>query len=271
LNIHLITVVGGYQILLLQQMLQHYVNLGLSSFMVHVNSQSPDDETVVQTEAITSRFGIGIETVTYGDHCDAQLAAWKSRQRFPDDWFVIVDGDEFQLYPAPLAEILEHCEKKGYDHVKGCFLDRVAPDGTVARFSPDSALWRQYPVGLFLTYPVLGGDPRKVVAAKGHVEMANNGHHIALSERGCPITEYFIQVHHFKWVEGVLEGLERRVQLRRNSPLADHWQQSQTFLDYYREHGRIDIDDPRLLKGICAPDYPHWNQLRSMFLEHGFV
>ena len=270
MKVHLITVVGGHHVQLLDQTLQHYHNLGISSFLVHANLRNPEDTALNDLQFIANKFGFGIASVSYGDHAAAQRAAWKSRQRFPDDWYLIVDADEFQVFPAPLVDILENCERKGYDHVKGCFLDRVASDGILRKLSPQQAIWTQYPVGLFLTYPLLRGDPRKVVAAKGHVEMSSHGHHNAISERGCPITEYFIPVHHFKWVEGVIEALEHRIHSIRSTSPSDHWRESQRFIDYYKKNGKIDINNPSWMAGLCSPDYPHWERIRDLFLQLGF-
>jgi hypothetical protein len=271
MKIHLITVVGVHHALLLEQMLQHYVALGISSFLIHAHSRSENEAGLEDLQSVADRFGVAVKSVSHGDHADAQRTAWKTRQESPDDWFLIVDVDEFQVYPAPLLEIIEDCDRRGYDHIKGCFLDRVAIDGTLTRLSPELPLWGQYPMGLFLTYPILRADPRKVVAAKGHVDMANNGHHVALSDRGCPINEYFIPVHHFKWFDGVLEALERRIAFVRRTSASEHWRESQRFIDYYRKECRIDVNDPAFLGGLCAPDYPHWNRVRELFLEQGFV
>lgn len=271
MKIHLIAVVGGPQIQLLPQMLRHYRDLGVDSFIVHVSLGSSDDPAMRQAENAAEAFGIELASVTYGDHTYAQTAAWKTRHQHPHDWFVIVDVDEFQLFPQPLPIILEHCNRRGFDHIKGCFIDRVAHDGRLPPFLPDQPLWPQYPIGLFLTHPVLRADPRKVVAARGHVEMQNNGHHSALSERGCPITDYFIPVHHFKWIGGMIERLEKRIEIIKRLGISDQWLESQRFLDYYRQNGRILIEDPSLLAGRCLPDYPHWDHIRALFLDRGFI
>lgn len=269
MKVHLITVVGAQHTQLLGQMLKHYSILGISSFLVHAHLRSPDDNALAALRSVVAKFDHDIESVGYGDHAVTQRQAWDSRKRKPDDWFVIADVDEFQAYPSSIQAVITHCEERGYDHVKGCFLDRVASNGTLTQINTEQSLWDQYPMGLFLTYPILRADPRKVVAARGSVDMANNGHHVALSEKGCPITDYFIPVHHFKWVEGVLEALERRIDFVRRNSTSPHWQESQRFLDYYRERGRVDFDDPALFAARCDPDYPHWSILRNLFIEHG--
>lgn len=269
MNIHLITVVGAQHAHLLDQMLHHYYGIGVSSFIIHAHLRSPDETALAGLEQVVAKFKQRIESVSYGDHAIAQRKAWESRKYFPDDWFLIADVDEFQVYPMSIMEILTQCEECGYDHLKGCFLDRVASDGTLTPLKTHESLWNQYPVGVFLTYPILRGDPRKVVAARGSVQMANNGHHVALSDKGCPITKYFIQVHHFKWTVGVLEALEQRIAFVQRTSTSPHWQESQRFLDYYREHGRVNLDDPNLFAAACTPDYPHWFLIRDLFIKHG--
>lgn len=270
MNIHLITVVGGPKIGLLRQMLEHYRNLQITSFIIHAHSRGPGDPAIDEMQSVVEQFGLSLRSISEGDHAKAQTAAWKTRASLPNDWFVIVDIDEFQIYPEPLVEILRYCDQRDYDHVNGCFLDRIAADGTLSKFNPLLPVWQQYPMGLFFTNPVLGADPRKVVAAKGRVEMANNGHHIALSNRGCPIDEHFIPVHHFKWSDGVLEALDQRIKFVRRNSSSHHWEESQRFIDYYLEKGRIDLTDDRFLAGICNPDYPYWSKIRQMFIQNGF-
>ncbi len=109
----------------------------------------------------------------------------------------------------------------------------------------------------------MGSDPRKVVAAKGHVPVSI-GHHIAVGGIACPSKELFVQVHHFKWTAGLADRLtERSRRLRENN--ISHWVESARFVKYWqRHHGRLDLGDPRFLIAACEPGHPHWQLITAI-------
>ncbi|OIJ93631.1 hypothetical protein [Streptomyces colonosanans] len=53
--------------------------------------------------------------------------------------------------------------------VGGLMLDRVAADGRLAIWRPQSGLDRAFPLGGHLTHRILQGDPRKIVIAHSSV------------------------------------------------------------------------------------------------------
>ena len=280
LRLHLITTVGGTAIQVLPHMLRHYRELGISSFFVIVHRRGGDDPVLSEVKAMTDAFGIDIADVVVQPHsAGVQAASWaRFKAARPDDWFVVADQDELQWYPAGLVSTLEDCERRGYEYVTGCLVDRLSADGTLAPLRPDAPIWQQYPLGGFLTYPLCGGDPRKVVAVKGRVPLGP-GQHSALGGRGCPIQEHFVPVHHFKWIAGLLEYLQERAASRR--ALGDPcWVESDRFTAYYERRGHVDLDDPNLMVAPClhqhqapcppgctghdSPIYPPWPKLRDM-------
>ena len=50
------------------------------------------------------------------------------------------------------------------------------------------------------------------------------------------------KIHHFKWTDDVLHRLNRRVSFYKKIKY-DWWIESQKFIDYYKKHGRIRIED----------------------------
>ena len=245
-------------------MLNHYRELGVTSFLVNVHQAHPNDTILDEVIEITSRFGCDIASVTVGDWQSEQVGIyWKSRQQHPNDWFILADQDELQIYPHNLLEIIKKCDQKGYDYISGCFVDRIGADGGFPDVEPDQDIWSQFPLGGFITYPLLGADPRKIVAAKGYVNLSR-GQHVALSGAGCPIEEYFIQVHHFKWVKNLARRLAQRSQMLKNSNLP-HWVESERFVSYFEQHqGKIDIHDPLFRIAKCGRDYKRWDNIRQM-------
>lgn len=267
MKIHLVSVVGA-SARLLPHMLAHYRGLGIESFLIHAHLSRLDDPVLGEIQRITDEFGCGIASVTIGPWTqDVNPALYaRSRNARPGDWFVIADQDELQAYPGDLRSMIEECELRGFDYMEGGFLDRLSADGTFPEVAADRSISEQFPLGGFLSTPILDANPNKIVVAKGHVGIAP-GQHWASGGRGWPADELYVPVHHFKWVGGILQSLERRAAFygSMGDPL---WQESARFLDYCRLHdGRIDINDPLLWIAPCSPSYPHWQTLTSLCLQ----
>jgi Glycosyl transferase family 2 len=265
--VHLVTVVGGYAGVL-PHMLAHYRALGVRSFIVHVHAASDTDPVLHQVEQITREFGCGIASVTVGEwlHNTNRTLYRQAMQSRPNDWFLIADQDELQIYPRDLNALLAHSERRGCDYIEGCFLDRFARDGSFPEVLPNESIWHQFPLAGFVSAPVLEANPNKIVVARGFVELGP-GQHYAFSGRGCPPEELYIPVHHFKWVSGVLDRLAHRTEFRRQRN-DRYWQESQRFVDHCRAHGgRLDIAEPSFYLAEALPDYPHWREVKRLSME----
>jgi hypothetical protein len=265
-NIHLITVAGGY-VGALPHMLEHYRALGIESFFVNVHLSDERDPVREEIEAVTGRFGCGIASVSTGDWQQLQRPLYaRQREQYPGDWFVLADVDEFHRYPDSLPAIVEECDRRGYDYIRGSFVDRIARDGRFPPLVADRPIREQFPLGAFLTNPVLGADPRKVVAVKGALPLFKGQHH-ALAGAACPARMCFAQVHHFKWVGGVEERLAQRAEtLKRRG--ATHWMESARFAGYYRlSGGAINLEDPHLHIAEAEPEYAPWDAVKKIVLK----
>lgn len=262
MDIHLTTVAGSF-VRVLPHMLNHYRELGITSFFVNVHLSHDRDVILEEAQEITNRFGCGIASVVVGDWQSNQVEMYaRFRRQYPNDWFILADQDELQVYPHDLIEIIKECDRKGYDYINGCFVDRISADGGFPEVEQNRDVWSQFPLGGFVSYPMLRADPRKVVAAKGHVKLVG-GQHYALSGISCPLGEYFIQVHHFKWVKDLVSRLARRAQILKDSNVP-HWAESERFVSYFEKHGgRIDINDPLFGLTNCERDYKYWNDIRQ--------
>lgn len=267
MRIHLITVVGRH-CELLPSMVAHYRALGVESCAINVHLATPADPVPEEIRDVADRHGAGLESIFVGDWQSQQVGVWcASMQRRADDWCLLADHDELHVYPDELASLLAYCDRKGYDYITGAFVDRFAADGGFPRVDRARPLWDQFPLGGFVSYPMLGADPRKVVAAKGHVRVCK-GQHRALSGVGCPMEVAFAQVHHFKWTAGLVDRLRARAaELEANA--VGHWTESARFVSYYESHdGRIDLTDPRFLMAPCGAGYPFWPRVLAMAMAH---
>lgn len=264
---HFLTVVGG-SAEILPHALAHYQSLGIESFFLHLQLPSANHPLAFEIEQIARRFSATIASVHIGPWLhDTNRALYRQTlAAYADDWFLISDQDELQLYPRDLPSILGECDRSGFDYIEGCFLDRFARNGSFPTVSPTESIWQQFPLAGFVSAPILEANPNKIVAAKGRVELGP-GQHFALSGRGCPPEELYIPVHHFKWTAGVLERLAHRIQLRRHRG-DRYWEESQRFLDHCRAHnGRLDIADPSFYLAEALPDYAHWPRVSQLSID----
>jgi hypothetical protein len=259
--------VGGY-VKVLPYMLGHYKSLGVDSMLinVHVADHDPPD-LLSQVQEVTEKYGISPASVNYGPwYATEQQVYTKSRNGRPNDWFILADQDELHQYPIELHKLVEFCEREGYDYVSGCFLDRIAADGGLPPIDYSAALELQFPLGAFLTFPLHRGYPMKIVLAKGRVKI-DTGQHIALTGRGCPIQEAFVQVHHYKWVAGLLPWLRQRMEVLAAGK-SPWWVMAARTIRYYEEHnGRVDLEEPSFLVSDCSPQYKNWPKIVEMAIE----
>jgi hypothetical protein len=148
-----------------------------------------------------------------------------------DDWVVWCDSDEFQVYPAPLPDVLAQCNALGVDYVRGAFVDRVAADYSLAAFNAQTPVWETFPHTCNVTLALARGDPRKVVLARANV-LVHGGKHAPKNAENLKTIHGWVQVHHFKWDATLLDRLRYRVrpEWRARFPW---WVESQRLLDYF--------------------------------------
>jgi hypothetical protein len=267
-NIHLVTVVGSH-IDLLPHMLHHYRELGVDSLIVNVHLEKYGDPLYEAVLEVTRAYDAEIGCVFAGKWLQSvnPFLYAQSRDKRPKDWFIMADLDEFQVYPRPLRQFLGEMENAGYDYVEGCVIDRISRDGSFPEIKQEVPLWEQFPLAGMITYPLLGANIQKVVAAKGLVKLGL-GQHFARNGIGCPREREYIPVHHFKWFKDLVVRLQKRVEFYKavNESI---WVESQRFVDYCETHsGRIDVLDPQLLLAESAKDYVLWDQVKRMVLAH---
>jgi len=264
--VHLNTLVGGRNVSILRPLLEHYRNLGVESYIINIHLNQEGDPILEEITSITKDFGVPIASVSVGSWLEILRRVYReSRTRYPNDWHILADQDEFQVYPMGLSELEAFCEERGFDYVRGCWVDRLAADGGFPQLDCYSSLWDQCPVGAFLSYPIGAADPRKVVFAKSHVDVCV-GQHLAWNGTGCPISEAFIQIHHFKWVEGIIAELEARAGILKHGGYGFHVESSR-FVKYFQaNNGLVNLEDRRLLATKCGQDYPHWPLIQRWFM-----
>ena len=263
-NIHVIMMAGGSGTAILPHTIEHYQELGLRSFFIAVHMRERNDHFLESVQEVISARGLGISSTLVDPDVHRAQQQWRTNimRAHPEDWFLPVDCDEFQVYPLDVFSFIDDCEMHNYDYVQGCLIDRLSPDGSLAPLRSHPSVWEQYPLGGLLTYMLIGGDPRKIVACKGNVAL-KLGHHGAMNGIGCPIDKHLIPVHHFKWVATLIPYLENRRELYKqlNKPW---WTESDRAISYFGRNGKANLADPLLLIAPCSPDYPHWTYVKQV-------
>lgn len=276
MSVHLVSVLGGY-LKVVPHMLAHSRARGVDSFFLPLHIKSEDDPLREEAEALARDFGVGIHETFVGPwHEDLNREIYRGvRAKYPNDWFVLADLDELQVYPEAIEEVVKYCDRRGYDYVEGCFLDRIAADGSFPPVTGGS-IWEQYPLAGFVSYPLLKATPNKVVLTKGWVDI-RPGQHSAADGTGCPDSEFYAQVHHFKWVGTIAERLARRAAMYESGEWQTVYdetrQQACTFVEYYNAHGgRLDVNDESFYLAPSDDDYhsyKHWEAVRNIVRNSG--
>ncbi|MFE0774880.1 glycosyltransferase family 2 protein [Streptomyces sp. NPDC058861] len=260
MTIRFVSVVGG-DTGLLDAALTHYRGLGVESFHVVRHTESFADPDFQRSLEVVARHGVAFATVHQGPW-DEDLNGYLIRaqmRRHPDDWWVVADLDEFQVYDRPLTEVVDACEAGGYDYVKGALLDRVAADGGLVALKPDEPVWTQYPLAGLVTLRLPGAGSSKVTLARGDVRL-HLGQHGADTGRPMPAEDAFPQVHHFKWNDSVLPRLVQRERAYSSGDwhltYPDTVDESRRMLRHLEANGgRIDVTAPELSLRRCGSDY----------------
>lgn len=263
----------GADVSLLDPAIKHYRQLGVEHFHIARHVESTDDPEYERSREILARSGLSFSSVHQGPW-DEDLNAYLIRaqmRRHPDDWWVVADLDEFQVYDRPLAEVITSCEKEGCDYVVGALLDRVAADGSLAALQPDESVWEQYPLAGLITLNIPKAGTSKVTLARGSVHL-RTGQHRVLEGNPMPAELVFPQVHHFKWTDTVLPRLTRRVEAYGSGEwhltYSDTVDESRRILRHLKANqGHIDVAAPELLMRQCGSDYMDyqpWPELLPM-------
>jgi hypothetical protein len=136
----------------------------------------------------------------------------------PDDWWVIADIDEFQVYPYLLKKITHDMDMNGHIIARGGFIDRIGEGGQFSELKSDVTLWEQFPNAGFFRYPMSNANPNKVCVKKGYVELTSGQHYAKIDGHTTwrwqgwkhPLinSKNTIQVHHFKWDKTSIERIK---------------------------------------------------------------
>lgn len=273
--LNLVTVVGR-NTHILPHMLKHYEGK-VDKMYVAVYRQDENDGVLEEVLDLGIKPCIVATEEKYNWERVTALYNYIKRTK-PNDWWIVSDDDELQVYPYEITDIIKECEKHNFDFVTGGFLDRIGPDGIFPEVTRDTDIHSAFPYAGFFRYPMSKACPNKVTLMKGFQEICSGQHYATFKDgtnswgkahpKRMPIEEVFTQVHHFKWDSTCVERIKEVADI--NKPYA-YSEEYKTMYDAIRVFDwKIDICNPEFkveklnnFSYIDYMDYSKWNLLRD--------
>ena len=270
---NLVTVVGE-NTHILPHMLKHYENI-IDKAYVCVYQQGNDDGILQEIEELGIEPFMVFTEDKYNWNRVTEIYN-TVKQTKPDDWWIVADDDELQVYPDDIGDIIKHCEINGYDFVTGGFLDRIGKDGTFPKVTRDTDIHKAFPNAGFFRYPMSGACPNKVTLMKGYQDVSPGQHYAVFPDgtnswgkkhpKRMPIEDCFVQVHHFKWDETCVERIKKVADNKKEYSFSEEYN---VMYDAIKDSGwKIDIknteylvEELREFSYIEYNDYTKWSTL----------
>ena len=280
----LLVTVTGHRTNTLAHQLNHYKDEIRDAFIVVYEHENSDKTTKEEVEDIAKKKGFKIHTVRTHRPFDWEEVTRiynEIKDLYPNEWWIVADDDELQLYWEPIEDLIDDCEKHGWEYVSGGFVDRIGPDGTFPEIKPDSNLWELFPIASFFRYPLSKACPNKTCLAKGRIKVSNGQHYIMegqnvvwgtkgwLHPKRYPINRNLVQVHHFKWDQTVFQRLLDVAQIKQDYAYSSEYQM---MYDAIKDNNfKIDINNPNFHTDVVPkPDYysyRKWGYLKNLILH----
>lgn len=258
-------------------MLKHYEDIVDDIFVV-VYRQKDDDRILEEIEELGIKpFWVVTEPKYHWDRVTHIYSTVK--ELYPEDWWIVSDDDELQVYPYNINDIIKDCRRYKYDFVTGGFLDRIGPNGTFPKVTRETNLHEAFPYGGFFRYPMSGACPNKVTLMKGHVKVTPGQHYVDFGNgktswgtehpKRFPVDEVFTQVHHFKWDSSVLDRLQEVA--AEKEEYSYHWEYQKMYDAIKDSDYKIDLKNPEYkleeLDKFSYINYTKWNELKNIIIK----
>lgn len=275
MKVNLVTVVGE-NTHILPHMLKHYENMVDNQYVV-VYRQSEDDGILNEIEELGITPHKVVTEPKYHWERVTQLYNEVKKEK-PNDWWIVSDDDELQVYPYGIEAIIRKCEQKGYDFVTGGFLDRIGPKGTFPEVTATTDLQKAFPLAGHFRYPMSGACPNKVTLMKGYQEVTPGQHYAKLEygnswgkshNKRYPINQVFTQVHHFKWDSTCIRRIRKVANNKQAYSYSDEYDKMLTAIR--RNNFEIDVRNPNYfveeLKDFSYLGYSQWDKLTDLITD----
>lgn len=272
---NLVTVVGE-NTHILPHMLKHYEDV-IDKAYVAVYRQSDDDGILEEIEELGIEPFMVFTEPKYNWERVTEIYN-TIKQTKPNDWWIVSDDDELQVYPDDIDYIIKNCERHGYDFVTGGFIDRIGIDGTFPKVTRETNIHKVFPLAGFFRYPMSKACPNKVTLMKGFQDISPGQHYAAFKDgtnswgkghpRRMPINEVFTQVHHFKWDSTCVERIKKVADNKQEYSYSNEYKIMYDAIkdsDWKIDTNNIKylVEEMKEFSYIEYNDYPHWNTLMN--------
>jgi hypothetical protein len=199
----------------------------------------------------------------------------------PNDWWVVADIDEFQLYPNNnIKEVIDNCETNGWDIVRGGFIDRIGRGGEFTELVGGTSIWEQFPNAGFFRYPMSNACPNKVCLIKGYVEITPGQHYAKINSQttwrwqgwGHPLInpKDTVQVHHFKWDATAIDRIKKVAEVDKDYAFSSEY--TEMFKALIKTKFKIDLIKKEYMfeLGLTQSkyeEYKNWNNLINKIMS----
>lgn len=274
--IKLISVVG-HGVSLLPHFIEHYYNIvDEINFVVYESDLHPELQREIR-RAIRGKEKAKIVKTVYDRVFDWNRVTdlYNEQIKKPgSSWYMIADVDEFHVYPEYPNYIVSDCDSRGWEVVRGGFVDRIGNDGEFSEIKEGIPIFDQFPIAGFFRYPMSGACPNKVCLVKRGTEITSGQHYAKIGGHTtwrwqgwnhpliAPVEKYSVQVHHFKWDSTCLERIKMVADINQDYSYSDEYK---VMYDAIRRNkSRIDLSNSDFMFEygcVYFEDYKEWNSL----------
>lgn len=204
----------------------------------------------------------------------------QTKMRYPNDWWVVADIDEFHVYLNPIKFIVQDCERNGHELVRGGFIDRIGPDGEFSELEDDKYIWEQFPNAGFFRYPMSNACPNKVCIMKGHIEITSGQHYAKIDGQTTwkwqgwnhpLISDYHsVQVHHFKWDKTSIDRIKSVASIKQVYAFSEEYDKMYRALSKTKFKIDLKNKDYMFESNQVRPkydEYRNWNKLYKKIIS----
>lgn len=256
MRIGAMTLIEPRRVALASQFIRHY-RRWCEAPDIHVVVIGCDDSTAMENLVILSgctlhRDPMPFETIPTHNRIKAL-----TRQVFDwDGWHFNVDSDEFFDPSINVKSLCASCDGEGLVTVKAEMIDMLSPDGDL-RVIPDPdtlSIYDTFPVEARFTKAVSRGGIFKFCLNRNPYYGQHTPHGASSGITADTYCDYppvpvdqrcstVFKLHHFKWDSTARERMQLRIDHPERFP---YWPEFQRFVDYFEEHGKVDVDAFRL-------------------------
>ena len=275
--------VCGHNTTMLYHMLRHY-QPNVKNFFVNIYANYEDDPIIEEATSICRELGIEPHKVWIEEpfNWDKVTEIYNETISLkPDEWWIVADDDELQVYSKPIEEIIEECEENGWEFVRGGFIDRIGEDGCFPKITKESNVWKEMPNAGFFRYPLSLAEANKVTLLKGKYNVVSGQHFIQFDNGDTswgdyhplcyPIEKNFTQVHHFKWDYSVLQRLKEVSSSKLHEAFSHEYKKMLSAIEYLDY--KLDLNEREFMfERVESPDYKQyrkWKPLTKKILKIG--